>query len=1300
MFKIFYFMTLILTITIKLTKQQQQLVSNVCQSGIREDNTNYIYCARRSLNEIPIFSKNNVVYDELVLTDNRIKKLDANSFTRIKVKKIYLNGNPISFIDEKAFSKLENHLEELWLDSESSSDIISSSSSINADQQHGVPKSIVNYLRNLNTLRLKGMNINILENSVFKKLKKLEILSLQFCSIKSIELNAFEGLSNSMKELYLDGNLLQEIPTESLLNAAFTSLKILGLSQNNIKIINSNNFGYNYLNNNFDYFTNQISTNIGSLSSSSQSSSSSSFNNLIKLDLSYNGLKKIDSQAFNNFNKTLETLMLQNNEINSYNLKFLLQLTSLKDLNLGFNLITNLHSNLFKNSINLQYLSMQGNSILFDLPSSSSLPSQEQQSLELEIDEDENMNKSPFNGLVTLQRLNLARNGIKYLPNNLFKPMIQLKSLILDKNIIENFNEFTFNGLFKSLMNISLQNTKINSNNLICLKHFEKIERIKLGFNDIKLINWSLFEKMSKTLSNLDLQNNQIETIFYEINSKNNLIMDNLQELDFSNNKLCSINTNLINKSPKLKNLGLSQNPLYCDCNLLSLYEWTRRKFDKDMMSFIQWQCEIPTNNEVESLALFNNDDSINEFKYLNSNKYKKFTSLSIEDFICNNTRPSKCAQLNNANFNDINNAASTKEAFTNSIRNLFYSSSSSLLSSNSKKDLDSDFASSSLNKKLTARISNIQLKSTLNTVNVEWELDQIDFIYLNDIQGFKINFNKLKLDETNSNLNGLDLSSLSKLNKSISSITGSSSSELFSSNAITKSSFLVDKSKRNFQIENLDFNSRYTICVSILRYQGYDKYCRDIEIGAARKDSSKSLKMSSTKKLINLSVDNNLKDNYDETILLQAANKTSNSKDIISSLMITILVILICFIFGLIAFIFVYVKKCKKNQRKKSTMKTKSLMSTINSRRDYTGATLTDSSASSSIQTDNFEKTFNSNNQILNNNCCNNCDTLIKLNNHHQHNGLITINPRNQIHQQPQQMALMTGINQKYYQISNFNPTSIELGGKTSNFVQALNIGDTSTVSSTLSSLKPIDKLNDNIEISTNQQHHHQMISTTTTSDISSSSPSSFTHFVIPQQNTNNQQHQQIPMSYIPYELYNCIQTNGNGTLILPSSTIQNYHSQNQQILPSFLTSTNSKKIISNYEVNNKSKMISNQSNLINMNTINSDHVYCEIPSTMTMSRGPGGIINGIHPQHQTSNNNNNNNNNNLINYKNSHNNQHHLISDSNQQNSSTSLLLSSSSSSSSSNSSSNSTSPQSNSILAQQLNTMSTKYMPASII
>ena len=239
-----YFFTLIVTlmVTIQTIESIPLAVSTVCQSGIREDNTNYIYCARRGLNEVPLFSKNNVVYDELVLADNRIGELTGDSFSRIKVKKIFLNGNPIKRIDQTAFSKLENHLEELWLDADLSGSMDSEGNL--APSMIGLPRAIVVYLRNLNNLRLKGFSVKTLENSVLKRLNRLEILSLQFCGIENIEINAFDGLRNTLKELYLDGNALQYVPTDALLNAEFKNLRLLSLSQNGIKTISSDSFGF------------------------------------------------------------------------------------------------------------------------------------------------------------------------------------------------------------------------------------------------------------------------------------------------------------------------------------------------------------------------------------------------------------------------------------------------------------------------------------------------------------------------------------------------------------------------------------------------------------------------------------------------------------------------------------------------------------------------------------------------------------------------------------------------------------------------------------------------------------------------------------------------------------------------------------------------------------------------------------------------------------------------------------------------------------------------------------------------
>ena len=201
--------------------KEQLLFSKVCQSGIREDNTNYIYCARKALTHVPIFSKNNVVYDELVLADNRITELHANSFSRIKVKKIFLNGNPLRYIDKMTFRKLENHLEELWIDG----DTTISSNNLLAKPLYttngGLPKAIVDYLRNLNTLRIKGFMVHALRNKILSKLKRIEVLSLTFCSIENIEPLAFSGLESSLKELYLDGNLMQHVPTEALLSTKF-----------------------------------------------------------------------------------------------------------------------------------------------------------------------------------------------------------------------------------------------------------------------------------------------------------------------------------------------------------------------------------------------------------------------------------------------------------------------------------------------------------------------------------------------------------------------------------------------------------------------------------------------------------------------------------------------------------------------------------------------------------------------------------------------------------------------------------------------------------------------------------------------------------------------------------------------------------------------------------------------------------------------------------------------------------------------------------------------------------------------
>ena len=342
----------------------------------------------------------------------------SRSASSSRVKKIFLNGNPLRHVEAGTFARLENHLEELWLDADSASASAIASESGPDSLANGLPEAVVNHLRNLNKLRLKGLHVPVLGDHALKRLGRLELLSLQFCAIERIEPGAFAGLQNTLKELYLDGNQLQSVPSEALLGAAFRSLRVLSLAQNQIKSLGADSFA-------------RFSP------------------SLVRLDVSYNGLRSVDAHAFRGLNASLlEQLFAQNNELSAHSLRFVRHLTGLRELNLDFNLIGRMSANspapVFADSARLQLLSLQGNSIVFD-------------------EDDDEQTTSVFEGLTGLHRLNLARNGLRRLPAGVFGPLRALRSLVLDKNPVENLNERTFAGLEHSLLNVSMQSMRMRT---------------------------------------------------------------------------------------------------------------------------------------------------------------------------------------------------------------------------------------------------------------------------------------------------------------------------------------------------------------------------------------------------------------------------------------------------------------------------------------------------------------------------------------------------------------------------------------------------------------------------------------------------------------------------------------------------------------------------------------------------------------------------------------------------------------------------------------------------------------------
>ena len=190
--------TSLFLITLSISPLRAVNLLDICQSGIRDDGTNYVHCARKSLSEIPAFSSNrqfNLAFDELILSDNTISHIRANAFSGLRIKRLIMSGNLLKSIDQNAFRELKNYLEELILEFDPS--IVDT-----------IPHAVRMNLANIRSLTLIGLNLRRLTANSFVQMRKLESLALKSCRVQTIEPNAFHSLEQQLRQLYLDSNQL------------------------------------------------------------------------------------------------------------------------------------------------------------------------------------------------------------------------------------------------------------------------------------------------------------------------------------------------------------------------------------------------------------------------------------------------------------------------------------------------------------------------------------------------------------------------------------------------------------------------------------------------------------------------------------------------------------------------------------------------------------------------------------------------------------------------------------------------------------------------------------------------------------------------------------------------------------------------------------------------------------------------------------------------------------------------------------------------------------------------------------
>lgn len=414
--------------------------------------------------------------------------------------------------------------------------------------------------------------------------------------IQSISPRAFRELSNYLEELILefDPSIIQEIP--QAIQSNLINLRSLKLIQLNFSKIDNRTFSQFRKLEHLTIRKSNIHTlesdaffalnNLRSLNLDQNHLTDSCWNALIKhspqleiltlsqnqfknlknihfpslkhLDLSSNGLEIIENNRF----PSLEKFYLQNNELNSLQLTFLSLVRDLKELNLDFNRLTFLPENIFQMNSKLISLSMQGNDLNY-------------------------LTNYSLRGLKNLLQLNLARNRLQFQINQRpFRSLTSLKILNLDRNFQMNLTQTLLDDLNDHLTELSLQNCNLTTWNF-SLASFIYLQRLKFSSNYLENLPENF---LPPSIVSLDLQRNLFRKIpnFFSMSSLT------LVDLDLSANLITSLDEHQLRKYPNLKTIGLTGNPLDCNCHLRWIKQWLEKNYDRDLIKFLQWTCAKP----------------------------------------------------------------------------------------------------------------------------------------------------------------------------------------------------------------------------------------------------------------------------------------------------------------------------------------------------------------------------------------------------------------------------------------------------------------------------------------------------------------------------------------------------------------------------------------------------------------------------------------------------------------------------------------------------------------------------------
>ncbi|PZC85998.1 hypothetical protein B5X24_HaOG214363 [Helicoverpa armigera] len=339
------------------------------------------------------------------------------------------------------------------------------------------------------------------------------------------------------------------------------------------------------------------------------------------LDLSQNHLVNIPTKSFA-YQRKLQELHLNHNKLSSVTNTTFQGLNQLTVLNLKRNFLEELTNGVFTTLPRLEELNLGQNRISRIEPRAFAGLS----ALRILYLDDNQLSSVPttsFSLLGSLAELHVGLNAFSFLPDDAFAGLNRLTVLDLNGAGLSNISEFAFRGL-PGLRSLNLFGNRLITVPTLQLSGLTRLEDLFIGQNEFISLESHSFKGL-KNLKLLDItgatqleriekgafeDNINLETIVLANNKKLAIIEDctllglpKLKHVSLRDNAIVTISESVF-IGKELKQLDLTDNPIFCDCQLLWLQQLLYEK-----SNFTQLHCASPEHLKDKPLRNLNADD-------------------------------------------------------------------------------------------------------------------------------------------------------------------------------------------------------------------------------------------------------------------------------------------------------------------------------------------------------------------------------------------------------------------------------------------------------------------------------------------------------------------------------------------------------------------------------------------------------------------------------------------------------------------------------------------------------------------